>query len=207
MFQIAKKKYLDDLIISMSATKVKAATFLPDIEYIKQKRGEDGVNAVLEEMRKRGYNYDFRKMKRVSGEAKWVSGEVRKVFLEVTMGALGWDEKRIFDMALNAPRMSLVIKLLFGLYLTVERVFKAAPDMWAAHYSPTTAFKVAELKIKQGYARVIIENFDISPIFCEYMRGYITGVGKLTEARDVKVEETKCTFRGDEYHEYMVTWK
>ena len=185
----------------MSATKVRAITFLPNIEYIKLKRGEMGINAVLEEMRKRGYNYDFRKMKRT----EWVSGKVRKEFLEATMDALGWDEKRIFDMGVNTSRMSTVMKLLFGLFLTPEKVFKEISDMWAEHYSPA-ALKVSE--VKRGYARIIIENFDISPLFCEYLRGCFTGVGRhLAHIRDLKIEETKCTFRGDKYHEYTVTWK
>ena len=179
---------------------MKVVTFLPNLEYIKLKRGEDGVNMVLEEMRRRGYNYDFRKMKRT----EWVPTEVRKVFLEATMDALGWDEKRIFDMGLHAPRISPVIKLFFGLFLSIERVFKEAPNMWREHYSSGT-LRVGELR--DGYGTLILENFDINPLFCEYLRGYFTGVGKLTKVRDLKVEETKCTFRGDKYHEYTVTWK
>ena len=200
VLKIGKKKYLDDLIISMTVAKVKGVTFLPNLEYIKMKRGEMGVNMVLEEMRKRGYNYDFRKMKKT----EWLPAEVRKVFLEATMDALGWDEKRIFDMGVNAPKVSLIMRYFFGLFLTVRKVFEAAPEMWRAHYSSGNLyFKLYE----EGHVIMVLENFDISPLFCEYLRGFFKGVANLTKVKNMKVEETKCTFRGDEYHEYTFTWR
>ena len=68
----------------------------------------------------------------------------RKEFLEATMDALGWDEKKIFGMGLHAPKLSIVMKLFFGSFLTTEKVFKVAPDMRVEHYSPAT-LKVDEV--------------------------------------------------------------
>ena len=180
--------------------KCRVLTFLPNLEYIKLKRGEEGVKSVMLELWKRGYHYDFRKMKKTD----WVPVVVRKEFLEVVMDVLGWDERNIYEMGLNAPRISPVIKLFFGLFLSMERAFKAAPDMWKAHYSSGT-LRVGEYR--DGHGTIILENFDISPIFCEYLKGYFTGVAKLTKAKNLRVEETKCTFKGDEYHEYTFDWK
>ena len=35
------------------------------------------------------------------------------------------------------------------------------------------------------------------------MRGYFTGMMSLTKIKNVKVEETECTFKGGKYHKYV----
>ncbi len=180
--------------------KCRVATFLPNLEYIKTKRGEDGVKKVMNELLKRGYHYDFRKMKKTS----WVSIETRKEFLEVVMDVLGWNEEKIYEMGVNAPKVSFVIRLFLGLLPTPRRAFENAPGMWKEHYSAGTL----ELgHYEDGYAIIILKDFDISPLFCEYLRGFFKGVSNLAKVKNMRVEETKCTFRGDKYHEYTFTWK
>ena len=93
--------------------KCRVATFLPNLEYIKLKRGEEGVKKVMNEMWKRGYHYDFRKMKKTN----WVPIETRKEFLEVVMDVLGWNEEKIYDMGVNAPTASFIMRHFLASYL------------------------------------------------------------------------------------------
>ena len=52
-----------------------------------------------------------------------------------------------------------------------------------------------------------LKGFSLHPIYCIYLGGYFRGVTQmLVKTPRLTFEETKCTFRGDEYHEYLIKW-
>ncbi len=69
-------------------------TFAPNIEYIKIKRGELGVNMVVKDMEKHGYTLDLAHIKR----SEWVPIAVRKQFLYSVRDVLGWGPDKIREM-------------------------------------------------------------------------------------------------------------
>lgn len=178
----------------------RVATFLPNIEYINRKRGEGGVELVLKELGNRGYQFDFRKMKKMD----WVPLNVRVEFLKTVMDALEWDEERIKDMGVNAVKTSFIIRNFIGLFMNIKKLFEIAPDMWQKHY---TIGRLKNEEYTSGRALIVLEDFDIDPIICKYLEGYFEGVGRLTGKKNMHVKEVKCTFKGDERHEFLVTWK
>ena len=180
--------------------RTKVVTFIPNIEYIKNMRGTEGVNMLFKELKRRGYNYDFRKM----NKNEWVPIEVRREFMHIIVELFGWDERHIYNMGLNNPRISPVVKLFFGLFINIQRVFEESPELWRKHYSGGT-FEFADFR--PGYGKLILRDFDVDPLFCKYLEGYFMGILKIAKVKEPKVVETKCTFRGDEYHEYVGTWK
>ena len=183
----------------MSEIRTKVGTFIPNIEYIKRMRGAEGVELTLKELRKRGYNYDFRRMR----HGEWVPIEVRKEFLYAVRDALDWDDRRIFAMGARSPTISPVFKIFMGVIIDIKKILDYSPELWKKHYSGgTLAFE----EFRPGYARLTLRDFDVDPLLCKYLEGYFLGVLKLAKVKNPKVKETKCTFRGDEYHEYTGTW-
>ncbi len=106
-------------------------------------------------------------------------------------------------MGRNAPRLFYFLKIYAGLFVTVEKALDA-PLLWKKHYSTGNMY-VKE--IKDNYRIIILENFDLDPLFCRYLEGYLQGFGDLTKSKNVVVKETKCTFRGAPYHEFLITWE
>ena len=52
-----------------------------------------------------------------------------------------------------------------------------------------------------------LENFDVDPIFCPYLEGVFLAFTKIAVgAPKATVEEIKCSFKGDDYHEYLFKW-
>ncbi len=182
-----------------AAPMTRAYTFAPNIEYIKEKRGELGVSMVLEDMKRKGYELDMKLIKKPD----WVPIELRKQFLYSVRDTLGWDADKIYAMGYSAPRLSYVLKIYFGLFITAEKAFSEAPNMWQKHYSGSN-LRIGEKWEKGG--TLIIEDFDLDPLFCRYIEGYLQGFGDLSKSKNVRVRETKCTFKGEAYHEYTVTW-
>ncbi len=176
-------------------------TFASNIEYIKSKRGEMGVKLVLDDLHKKGYNLDIKNIK----SSEWVPISLRKEFLYSVRDALGWNEENIYDMGRNAPRFSYALKIYIGLFITVEKALEA-PNLWRKHYSSGTLELSKDTDLKKGIAKYILRDFDVDPLFCKYLEGYLQGFGDLTKSKNVVVKETKCTFKGDPYHEYTITW-
>ncbi len=178
----------------------RVATFLPNLDYIRLKRGEYGEKLVINELLKRGYNYDFRHMDKMA----WVPIKVRKEFMQILNEELGWGNDKIYDMGYFAPQKSPIMKFFFGLFLSVNTAFSNAPKMWEKHYN------IGRLEVPEmgkNRAIMVLKNVDIHPLYCEYLRGYFAGTTELVRGvKSAHVEENKCTFRGDEHHEYVVTW-
>ena len=61
-------------------------------------------------------------------------------------------------------------------------------------------------ELYEKYAIARIENFELCPSHCCTLKGYFLSVVKMILGRPISCEETKCTFRGDEYHEFRITW-
>jgi hypothetical protein len=173
-------------------------TFAPNIEYIRKKRGEEGVQLVLEDMKRKGYVLE---LARINSD-EWVPVEMRKEFLYSVRDVLGWDEARIRELGRAAPQISYAMKIYIGLFITVEKAL-SAPNLWVKHYS---AGEVSLLLRGKGRGAMILKNFDLDPLFCIYIEGFLQGLGELTKSKNVRVKETRCTFRGDAVHEYTITW-
>ncbi len=159
-----------------------------------------GVQSVLHNMQENGLPIDLSNIK----SAKWVSMEIRKQFLYSVRDALGWDMNKIRDMGFNALKLSYALKIYFGLFLTAEKAFAEAPNMWKKHYSSGNIYAK---EFGRGHGVLVLENFDVDPLFCKYLEGYLEGIGAQTKSKNVVVRETKCTYRGDTNHEYTVTWE
>ncbi len=179
--------------------KCRIGTLLPNLEYIHAKRGEEGVQIVLKGLAEKGYPLDFRDMPAMD----WVDIEVRRQFLYAVTESLGWNEEKVRDMGEKAVKLSFIVRNFIGLFMNIKKIFNTAPQMWQKHYSVGT---LTTRWYKEGKGSVILKDFDLDPLMCVYLTGYFAGVGKLAE-KSLRVEEIKCTFRGDKYHEFLIEWR
>ena len=178
----------------------KVATINANIGYIQKKAGINGVDRVIEELKKRGYPQDIRKMK----DMDLVPVDMRKELLFVVRDELGWDDKRIMDMGEQAVKSSFIMRTFIGIFMNMERIFKTAPDMWKNNY--TVGKLGSSVDSKKGEGVITLTEFDQDPLVCTYFLGYFIGVAKLAKTTNLHVKETKCIFRGDDCHEYIFTW-
>ena len=84
---------------------------------------------------------------------------------------------------------------------------KESPKMWSKHW---TIGKLVPVKLdeKQKYAVIRVEEFDLHPLYCIYLEGYFAGIVQmLAKASKIDSRETKCSFKGDPYHEFTVKWQ
>jgi hypothetical protein len=183
---------------------VKGVTFKTDAEHILKEKGEEGLKRLEAELESLGCPIKYQEIKTM---ASYPVG-LRAISLLAIKRVFNYDDKKIEEMGFLATKRSLIVKLFVRYFLSVQRVFsKEASKLWKQHYSIGELIPV-ELNEEKKYAILRLKDFDIHPILCCYLGGYFCGIVQMViKSPQINFEERKCTFRGDEYHEYLLKWQ
>jgi hypothetical protein len=183
--------------------KIRGAAFNTDIEYIKSKESEKGLDKALAEMRKQEPEFEPQKIK----NTEWYPLKWRILFLLTTEKIFDWDENDIFQMGRQAPINSFIVRMVLRYFNLFKKTCEEAPTYWKKHYS-VGELEMAEYNAKEKYVIFRLKKFKIHPHLCIYLKGYFLGMAELTnKSEKIEIKETKCAFRGDSYHEYIINWK
>ena len=184
--------------------KVRGVVFQTDAEYIRQSKGEEGLAAFKNGLKKLGYLVDYENIKGTD----WYPLGLRVVSLLVAKELFNWTDKDIEDMGRAAPKYSFIVKMLLKYFLTIAMTYKESPKYWVKHYT-VGKIETPGYDLKKKYFLICLKDFKTHPIMCTYLGGYFITLAQylLREAKNYKVKETKCMFRGDKYHEFVVSWE
>lgn len=183
---------------------VRGVVFKTDGDYILKEMGEDGLKKLEQELASLGCPIDYKKIEALS----FYPMGLRVISLLAIKKVFSFDDAKIKEMGIFASKTSLILKLFINYFLSVKKVFfEEAPKIWHKHYS-VGDFNPIELDEEKKYGIIQIKNYQFHPIFCLYLGSYLCGfLQMLVKSSAITFEETKCPFRGDEYHEYKITWK
>jgi hypothetical protein len=85
-------------------------------------------------------------------------------------------------------------------------IFEKAGSVWS-HYHDTGRW---EFDAQGGEKKICgrLHDFAVNdPAFCARLRGWVSGAVELTGGRNAQVVESRCTTRGQAFHEYTGTWE
>ena len=183
---------------------VRGVVFKTDSEYLLKEEGEEGLKKLEEELEKLGYPIKFKEIKTMA----FYPVGLRVLSLLAIKKVFNFNDEKIKEMGFFATKKSLIIKLFIRYFLSLQRVFsKEAPRLWKEHYTIGELVPV-ELNEAKKYAVLRLKDFTLHPINCIYLGGYFCGVTQMVvKTPQLTFEETKCTFKGDEYHEYLIKWQ
>jgi hypothetical protein len=182
---------------------VRGVVFQTHAAYIKQREGEKGVAAVEKKMEDLGYPVEFKNIKPFS----WYQEALSALVILVAKEIFDWSEADIFDMGSSAPKYSLIVKLLMKYFLSLGQTIGQSPKYWAKHYD-FGRLESCQFDSKNKSAIIRIYDYKNHPLVCIFFKGYFSRiVSYATKNRKIDVEETKCPFRGDNYHEYSIKWE
>lgn len=182
----------------------RGVVFKTDGDYVLQETGEVGLKKLEEELVTLGCPIDYKKIKDLS----FYPIGLRIISLLAIKKTLSFDDAKIKELGMFASKTSLMVKLFINYFLSINKVFfEEAPRIWRKHYS-VGDFIPIELNEEKKYGILQIKNYQFHPIFCVYLGNYLCGFFQmLIKSPAITFEETKCPFRGDEYHEYTIKWK
>lgn len=183
--------------------KIRGQVFLTDFEYIKQTKGEKEAGRLREKMKEWRNPIDYEKIK----IAEWYPVGLRAVSLLAIKETFNWGDKEIEELGKSAPKLSFIVKILMKTFLSIKRSFQESPNYWRKHYL-TGELVPAEINEKKKYFRLHLKNFKVHPIICIYLSGFFYTIASFVlKTTKIKCKETKCMFKGDGYHEFLISWE
>jgi len=192
--------------IKKNKAKARGQTIKSAFGCIENKEGKEGLvrlKKFLKELDCWVQEYDnFKNIKTFKWYPLWYDA----IPILAAADLFGWDEEEIKSFGRCNQKISFFEKILLKYFISLKQVFNVAPERWRKHYSEGE-LKSVKFNGKEKYAIIRLRNFSIHPIFCLLLSGYFeSATSFVVPGKKVKSQETKCTFRGDTYHEYIIRW-
>ncbi len=193
------KEMLDGIISSKG--EMRGVTLSTDESFIIKRFGEKGVKMVEEETELIGYPISY---KNINGMEFYPLG-MRIVSLVAISRVLKLDQEGVRNMGFEAPKKSLVVKFFMKYFLSLHKTFEKAGEMWEKHYT-IGKLEPVDISEEERYAILRLREMNMHPIFCDYLTGYFSSIAKMVVQKEVTGQESKCYFKGDKHHEFVLKW-
>ena len=183
----------------------RGVVFKTDGEYILERKGKAGLKKLEAELERLGSPIKYNQIETMG----FYPAGLRVLSLLAIKKVFNFDNEKIVEMGFVATKKSLIVKLFIRYFLSTRRVFfKESPRMWQKHWTKGVIIPI-ELDEKKKYGILRLKDVNLHPLYCSsYLRGYFSGILQmLVKSPKITCQETKCPFRGDEYHEYLLKWQ
>lgn len=170
--------------------------------YINYKKGEAGIRAIEKKLSELGHPFSFKDIAPLA----WYPEGLGVSIILIAKNIFDWSDEDIFDMGNAAPKYSFIIKLFIHHFVSLERFLKEAQKYWYKHFN-FGELEVVGFDKKEKYVRLRVKGYNFNPIICKFHAGYFLRIAQfILKSENIKIEETKCIYKGDPYHEYLITW-
>lgn len=180
---------------------VKGEAFKSHQSFITSKVGEEGFKKVEEKLAEIGHPVDFKSIE----PYKMYPAPLAILVVLVAKKIFNWDDEIIKESGKFNLKNSFILKTFLRYFVSPESFPVFLPKYWQKEYDFGTIEAVKTDNKNELIVRV--KGYDLHPLNCTAF----IGVGEealkyVTRSRKIISTETKCIHRGDEYHEYVVSW-
>jgi hypothetical protein len=190
-------------VVMLAEGNVKGETILNNINYIKSEEGDDAANVVFEEMKKIGYPLEFDKI----AQNEWYKESYNVLINLVMRDVFRWKDDDIFNSGRGAAKTSFFLRTMIRYLVSPTALANNASNYWGKQLD-FGSLKVIEAN-EEGRKMIIrVEGYNKSSASCIYQAGYFFELisYSLKNKEHLQIEETKCIYAGDSFHEYTITW-
>ncbi len=171
------------------------------INYIKKKEGDNGYKKIVEKLKELNYEIDLDNIK----SNEWYPKRINVLIYLICIEIFNWTEKDIFEIGSTTAKVSGLGKVFIKYFMSLEKMCDNIPQYWSRFLDFGRAEVVTIKKDERYYIGRLID-FDMHPIECEYIKGFLTQITSFVVEGDIKAEETKCLHKGDSCHEFKISW-
>lgn len=177
--------------------------FVCDAQYVLKEKGKKGLNKVQNKLKEVGFPLNYQGVKSMN----FYPIGLRALSLWSIRDTFGWDNQKIEDLSEFAPKVSLIVKIFAKYFRSFSKTLEQLPQIWKEYFT-VGKLEVKEESEKKKFFILQIKDFDIHPLLCIWFSGFIKFLTQIvTQSKKVKVEEIKCTFRGDNSHQFKIKWQ
>ena len=176
--------------------------FQTDAEYVLATYGEPALRKVEKRMKELGHDFSYM---RISAGDHYPTG-LRVLSLMVIKEVLNLTDEDIKIMGDNAPKISMIIRLMLKFFVSLEKALSKAPKAWEKHYS-TGKLIIHEINREKKQIIVRLLDFKTHPLFLKYLEGYFQRFVQFTLPNEkVQSKLVKSMNKKDKYNEFKLYW-
>jgi len=173
-----------------------------DISYINSKFGQEGVDKIEAEMEKLGFPIKYNDIRQMDFYPVGLAGITQLVIKKL----FNFDDQEYRKMGFFNARLPIPVRLFLRHFLSLKVLASHGQKLWRKYYRVGN-YRVSEINEKEGYVISIIDDFNITRTLCHTISGYLAGLVQMTINKPTTGKEIKCTFLGDDHHEFLVKWE
>lgn len=171
-------------------------------EYILKEEGKEGLKKLEEIITNLGYPIRWKQIKTLIFYPVGLEG----LILLVIQRVFNYDAKKIQEIGEFHLKKPLVFRLFTKYFASLETMTQQAPEAWKQLFTIGN-LETIEVNKKKKYIILRLTDFSLRSPHCQIIMGIFSAVLQmLTKSNKVSCEETKCLYRGDEYHEFLLKW-
>ncbi|MDI6602506.1 MAG: hypothetical protein QME57_00075 [Patescibacteria group bacterium] len=168
---------------------------------IKEKEGEKEAELFKKKMGELGFSFDK------IDYLKWCPVGFLAISLLIMKEIFNWDEKDFFELGNLSFKMGFIPRILSKYFASVSRILKEAPKIWAKFHT-SGKLELYQLNEKKKFTILRLKEYKIHPLVCNVNRGAFLRIAQyVIKSKKITIEETKCMFKGDPYHEFLIRWE
>jgi len=169
--------------------------------FVLKERGEKGLRELEDTITNFGYPLKYRQIKTM---AFYPIG-LDPFMMVVAKKILNFNEEDFKKLGEFSAKSAIIVRLFMKYLLSVRKVADNVTEMWKKYYTVGN-IKTVELNEEKKYMILRVTDFNLHSAHCQVLEGYFPTVIQLIVKKKVHCKETKCFFRGDNYHEYLLKW-
>jgi len=199
MEKIISKEELDELL-SLKG-EVRGMGVKTHANFVLKEEGKEGVEKLEKAMEDLGYPIKFKEIKSTS----FIPLGVEAIVLLVIQRLFNYEDKKFQEIGSFHVKTSLIIRLFMKYFVSFEKMQVEGPKIWRKYFT-TGDLKIASFDKEKRFASFKLENFKFHPLHCQILIGTFIIVIQMMTNGKATCEETKCIYRGDQYHEFLLKW-
>lgn len=172
-----------------------------DLDFVLEKKGEQGLKRVEAKMAE----LDFPLKHKEIAPMDFYPMGLGALSLLAIKEVFNFDEKDLERWGAAVVKFSLIMKIFMKYFGSLKLIAQQVPKIWQKHYT-IGALEMPDFSEEKRYVILRVRNFQIHPIYCLIHKGYFTKVAEMVVKASATCKETKCVFKGDKYHEFLLTW-
>ena len=172
-----------------------------DGQFVLKKQGLEALKKVEEKLKEVGYPIEYEKIKSLD----FYPGGIKILSLLAIKDVLNYTNEDIKKLGEFDSQTSLIIRFFIMHFAFASKFFfKQSPKIWRKHW---TSGNLIPLNYDEKNKVVIIQikEFNLHPIYCVYLQGYFSAIFRLLiKSEKATCQETKCSFKGEQLHEFLI---
>ncbi len=200
MKKIISKKELDEL--KKIKGEVRGMGMKTHADYILNMEGEEGLVKLENVLAELGEPIKYKELRKMNFYPLWREA----LTLVAIQRVFSYKDEDFKELGRFHSKLSLIFRLFLKRFFSFGKIAKEIPKVWNKYFTHPGEFEVVEFSEENRRAVFRLKNFSFHPLHCLVRMGILEGLTKIVAGTAGTCVETRCTYRGDAYHEYQLKW-